>query len=103
MPHVLCKVSGLVTEVTSESLDEAVVRRYLDTALELFGPNRLLFGSDWPVCQLRASYAGVCRIIEDWTAALSPDEQSLVWGGNAVRCYGLRLGNRTPAERTPWT
>jgi L-fuconolactonase len=103
MPHVLCKISGLVTEVASQSIDEAEVRRYLDTALELFGPNRLLFGSDWPVCLLRASYAGVCRIIEDWTAALSPDEQSLVWGGNAVRCYGLRLGNRTPAERTPWT
>jgi L-fuconolactonase len=103
MPHVLCKVSGLVTEMTSESLDEAVVRRYLDTALELFGANRLLFGSDWPVCLLRASYAEVCRIIEDWTAALSPHEQSLIWGGNALRCYGLRLGNKAPAEPAPWT
>ncbi|KQY52447.1 amidohydrolase family protein [Lysobacter sp. Root494] len=103
MPHVLCKVSGLVTEVASQSIDEAEVRRYLDVALELFGPSRLLFGSDWPVCLLRASYSGVCRIIEDWTAALSPDEQSLVWGGNAVRCYGLRLGNKTPAEPAPWT
>jgi L-fuconolactonase len=103
MPHVLCKVSGLVTEVTSQSIDEAVVRRYLDTALELFGPSRLLFGSDWPVCLLRASYAGACRIIQDWTAALGPNEQSRIWGGNAVRCYGLRLGNKGAAEATPWT
>jgi len=103
MPHVLCKLSGLVTEVVTQAIDEAVLRRYLDTALELFGPGRLLFGSDWPVCLLRASYADACGIIEAWLAALSPDEQSLVRGDNAVRCYGLRLGNRTAAEPTPWT
>lgn len=103
MPHVVCKVSGLVTEVASQTIDEAVLRRYLDTALELFGADRLLFGSDWPVCLLRASYAEVCRIIADWSAALSPDEQSLIWGGNAVRCYGLRPGNHATAESTPWT
>jgi len=103
MPHVMCKVSGLVTEVASQSLNEAVVRRYLDTALELLGPNRLLFGSDWPVCLLRASHAEVCRIIENWTAALSPHEQSMVWGGNAMRCYGLRLADKAATEPTPWT
>jgi len=103
MPHVLCKVSGLVTEVAARTIDEALVRRYLDTALELFGPHRLLFGSDWPVCLLRASYAEVCRIVQGWTAALSPDEQSLIWGGNAVRCYGLRIGDKTTTEPTPWT
>ena len=103
MPHVLCKLSGLVTEVAARAIDEAVVRRYLDTALELFGPRRLLFGSDWPVCLLRASYTDVCGIVRDWTAGLSPDEQSLIWGGNAVRCFGLRLGNNAATEPTPWT
>lgn len=103
MPHVLCKLSGLVTEVAAPTIEEAVVRRYLDTALDLFGPRRLLFGSDWPVCLLRASYADVCRIVRDWTAGLSPDEQSLIWGGNAARCYGLRPGNNAAAEPTPWT
>ena len=61
MPHVLCKLSGLVTEVVGSGVDDAVLRRYLDTALELFGPRRLLFGSDWPVCLLRAEYADTKR------------------------------------------
>jgi L-fuconolactonase len=103
MPHVLCKLSGLVTEVASRTWDEATLRRYLDVALDLFGPQRIMFGSDWPVCLLRAEYAEVCRIVEDWSQTLSRDEQSLLWGGNALRCYGLRLGNTANAETAPWS
>ncbi len=91
MPHVLCKVSGLVTEVASRSPDDALLRRYLDTALELFGPRRLLFGSDWPVCLLRASHAEACGIVEDWSRALGAHDEALLWGGNTARCYGLPL------------
>lgn len=101
MPHVLCKVSGLVTEVGAKPVDDTVLRRYLDVALDLFGPERLLFGSDWPVCLLRATYVEVCQIVEDWSYALSADEQALIWGGNAARCYGLRLVEPA-AESTPW-
>lgn len=89
MPHVLCKASGLVTEAVGAGVDDALLRRYLDTALDLFGPRRLLFGSDWPVCLPRAAYPEVCGIIEDWSRPLGPDEQALLWGGNAARCYGL--------------
>ena len=103
MPHVLCKVSGLVTEVVGDTVEEAVLRRYLDTALELFGPRRLLFGSDWPVCLLRASYAKVACIVEQWSRELGAEDEALIRGGNAVRCYGLPLGVSTSAESPQWT
>jgi L-fuconolactonase len=91
MPHVLCKVSGLVTE----ALDAAgefhpdKIRRYLDTALDLFGPQRLMFGSDWPVCLLATSYARVTAIVESWSARLSPSEREALWSGTAQRAYSL--------------
>ena len=88
-PHIACKVSGLVTEVVGDRIDVDAIRRYLDTALELFGPQRLLFGSDWPVCLLRADYAEVAGLVADWSQALSADERAALWGGNAMRCYGL--------------
>jgi L-fuconolactonase len=91
LPHVLCKVSGLVTEVGDQMVDAGELRRYLDTALELFGAQRLMFGSDWPVCLLKAEYAQVFDIVERWSAHLSTDEQAALWGGTAARCYGLRL------------
>jgi L-fuconolactonase len=100
MPHVLCKLSGLVTEMEAPNLDEAILRRYLDTTLELFGPQRLLFGSDWPVCLLRASYADVCRIIENWSRSLGDDMHAQLWGGNAARCYGLALPATTAHEES---
>lgn len=90
MPHVLCKLSGLVTEAVRRPVGRTTLRRYLDAALEAFGPQRLLFGSDWPVCLLRDSYAAVAAIVADWAGTtLSADECAALWGGNAVRCYGL--------------
>lgn len=89
LSHVACKLSGLVTEAIVDRIDAEAIRRYLDTALELFGPQRLLFGSDWPVCLLRADYAEVAAIVAGWSQALSADERAALWGGNAARCYGL--------------
>lgn len=100
MPHVLCKLSGLVTEVVTPDIDEAVLQRYLDTALELFGSHRLLFGSDWPVCLLRASYSRVWRIIDDWARAVDDNTKAQLWGGNAARCYGLTTPDTTSIEGT---
>lgn len=91
LPHVVCKLSGLVTEVVARDIGDDVLRRYLDAALELFGPQRLLFGSDWPVCLLRAPYAEVFRIVDDWAQALDEDARVQLWGGTAARCYGLAL------------
>lgn len=90
LPHVLCKVSGLVTEAARWPADAAALRRCLDAALDAFGPQRLLSGSDWPVCLLRADYAAVAAVVDDWAgAALSAGERAALQGGNAARCYGV--------------
>ena len=91
MPHIACKLSGLVTEALDArgEFDADALRIYLDSALELFGPERLMFGSDWPVCLLAAPYARVAAIIESWSAHLSPADREALWGGTAARVYAL--------------
>ena len=94
MPHVACKISGLVTEadwmrgLRPKDFEHIVL--CLDTALDAFGPDRLMFGSDWPVCLLAASYSKVVSVVRDWAQTrLSGAEQDALWGGVAVRCYGV--------------
>lgn len=87
--NVTCKLSGMVTEVDGPAWDSASLAPYLDTALEAFGPNRLLFGSDWPVCLLRTDYANWVDTVKAALAELSEQEQSAIWGGNARRIYKL--------------
>ena len=96
MAHVVCKLSGLVTEtewqhaVTLQLTDVGAIHSCFDLALEAFGPQRLLFGSDWPVCQLAAPFEVVHDIARNWAASrLSQAQQHDFWGANAVRCYGL--------------
>lgn len=94
LPHVACKLSGLVTEADWQrglrQKDFDNISLCLDTALEAFGPQRLMFGSDWPVCLLAASYAKVAGVVREWAATrLSAAEQELLWGATAARCYGL--------------
>ena len=87
--NVCCKLSGLVTEAAWRQWKPADFRPVLDVALQAFGPERLMFGSDWPVCLLSADYAEVTGIIRDFIAPLSPAEQGQIWGGTATRFYGL--------------
>jgi L-fuconolactonase len=89
LPHVSCKLSGLVTEANWGRWTPADFRPYLDVVLEAFGPARLMFGSDWPVCLLAASYADVIGLARGAIAALSRDEQAAILGANAARFYGL--------------
>jgi L-fuconolactonase len=96
LPHVLCKLSGLVTETQWQhgqglSLADAQnIWACFDHALEAFGPDRLMYGSDWPVCQLSSPYDTVHRIADTWAeSTLSSTEQAAFWGSNAIRCYGL--------------
>ncbi len=93
LPHVVCKLSGVVTEANDAqgAFDEAHIRRYLDAALELFGARRLMFGSDWPVCSLVASYAVTSRVIERWAASLPATDREWIFGKTASRIYGLDL------------
>lgn len=88
-PHVACKVSGLATEVQGAVWSEPQLRPYWDTILEAFGSERLMFGSDWPVCLLRTEYTRWVETVEAWTAGLSSTEQQAIWRENARRWYKL--------------
>ncbi len=88
--NICCKLSGLVTEAAWRQWQPADFRPFLDVALTAFGPERLMFGSDWPVCLLSGDYAEVAGIVEDFIAALAPDERNQIWGGTATRFYGLK-------------
>ena len=88
-PNVYCKVSGMVTEADYTRWTEAQLRPYFDTVLAAFGPARLMFGTDWPVCLVAASYARWHALVRGWTATLTAAEQARIFGGTAVVAYGL--------------
>ena len=88
-PNVTCKVSGMVTEADFHSWTPGALRPYFDVVLEVFGPGRLMFGSDWPVCLAACSYARWIETVEAWTNELSADERVQVWGETARAVYGL--------------
>jgi L-fuconolactonase len=90
LPHVLCKLSGLVTEAAWDRWTPADLRPYLEVVLEAFGPGRLMIGSDWPVCLLAGDYATVTGAVRDFIGSLSESEQAAVLGGNAARFYGIQ-------------
>jgi L-fuconolactonase len=88
-PHVWCKLSGLVTEADWHAWTPAELRPYIETALEAFGPSRLMFGSDWPVCTLAAPYRDVLHLVETAIGPLSDAERELVLGGTARAFWDL--------------
>jgi L-fuconolactonase len=90
-PNVYCKLSGLVTEADWQRWTPDQIRACLDVAFESFGPERLMIGSDWPVCLLAASYTTVIQLARDYVAERSPKSLSAVLGGNAAGFYGLRF------------
>jgi L-fuconolactonase len=87
--NVFCKVSGLVTEADWKAWRADDFKSYLDTVFDAFGPDRLMFGSDWPVCLLAATYRQVKQLIEDYMGDFSPVDKKKVFGGNAARFYNL--------------
>ena len=90
-PNCCCKLSGLITEAHWERWTARELFPYLETALECFGPERLLFGSDWPVCLLAGDYGQVLGLVRDFLSQLSPSEQALILQGNARRVYQLNV------------
>jgi len=87
--NVWCKISGLVTEADWETWRPEDLEPFVDHALGVFGPDRLLFGSDWPVCLLAATYGEVLDAARATLAGLSSEERGAVFGGNAVAVYRL--------------
>ncbi len=89
LPNVVCKLSGLVTEADWATWTARDLRAYTDRAVALFGPERIMYGSDWPVCTLAADYDRVVRVAEELTSGLTTTERAAVFGGNAARTYQL--------------
>lgn len=90
-PNVCCKISGMVTEANPKSWTSAELRPYLETVVEAFGPQRLMAGSDWPVCLVGTSYKGWWDLLRDYFAKFSEDERASIFGECAMRTYALEM------------
>jgi L-fuconolactonase len=88
-PNVYCKVSGLIAEADPEEWAPEDFRPYLDVVFGAFGTERLMFGSNWPVCTVAATYEQVVSIVSEYMADYAEDEVEAVFGGNAARFYKL--------------
>jgi L-fuconolactonase len=98
-PNVFCKMSGLVTEADWQRWTADDIAPYLDVAFDSFGPDRLMIGSDWPVCLVAASYAQATGLVKGYIQKRAPDRASDVLGGNAQRFWRLpqSAGNKEDA------
>ncbi len=98
-PNVVAKMSGLVTEADWVRWTAEEIRPCLEVAYDCFGPERLLIGSDWPVCTLAGDYARVMGVVTDFLSARPVTEQSAVLGGNAARFWRLGTAAANTEER----
>jgi L-fuconolactonase len=98
-PHVFCKLSGLVTEADWGRWTPEQIRPYLDIAFDAFGADRLIAGSDWPVCTVAADYARTMSVVTDYLEDRPGPEREAVMGGNAQRFWNLPLGSDWEQEK----
>ncbi len=89
--NVYCKLSGMITEADWKQWTVSDLKPYVDSAIEHFGPERCMYGSDWPVCELAGTYAQVHDTLVELTSDLSPTEQAAIWGGTAIQFYRLHV------------
>jgi L-fuconolactonase len=89
-PNVYCKISGMVTEADWKQWKIDDFKRYIDHAVSVFGKQRIVFGSDWPVSLLAATYEQVIEVVEANLVGFTRAELDAFWGGNAVEFYGLK-------------
>ncbi len=90
-PNVYCKVSGMITEAKQQNWEASDFAPYLDVVFEAFGTDRLMFGSDWPVCLLAGSYGQTVEVVKEYISKLSATEQAAVMGENAAHFYNLNM------------
>lgn len=88
--YVSCKISGMVTEANWKDWKKEDFQQYMEITLELFGPKRLMFGSDWPVCLVAGAYEQVFDLVDRFTDTLSPSEKNQILGKNAADFYGIK-------------
>jgi len=89
-PNVYCKVSGMVTEADWNTWKPENIRPYLDVIMEAFGPERILIGSDWPVCLVAGKYSEVMQVVIDYISTFTEKEKALMLGENAVKAYKIK-------------
>jgi len=89
-PNISCKLSGLVTEANGTSWTPEDLKPYVERAVEFFGPRRMMFGSDWPVCLLASSYLQVLESFQLLLAGLAEEDRNRIFGENATEFYRLR-------------
>ena len=99
-PNVYCKLSGLVTEADWNHWKVDDLRPYVEFALECFGPTRLMFGSDWPVCELAGQYGEIVAALRELLADLSVTEQQQIFGKTAEQFYRLAPSDGTASSRS---
>jgi L-fuconolactonase len=87
--NVHCKISAMTTEADWQNWKKEDFTKYLDVVLEAFGTNRIMYGSDWPVCQLAATYEAQFGIVKDYFSSFSQNEQDNFFGGNAIKFYRI--------------
>lgn len=92
IPHLFCKISGMVTEAPGERVTFEDLKPYVDHVVEQFGPGRLMWGSDWPVCLKAASYARVMELARQAVASFTESQQKAFWGGTALQFYHVPAG-----------
>lgn len=88
-PHLYCKISGMVTEADWDNWKSDDLHPYLEAVTEIFGPDRLMFGSDWPVCLVASSYDKWLGIVRKFFSSFSPVDQAKIFGGNVNSFYRL--------------
>lgn len=88
--QVYCKISGMVTEADWKAWTKDDFAPYLDVIVKAFGTNRIVYGSDWPVCLVAATYEKQLAIVQDYFSSFSADEQAAFFGGNAINFYHLK-------------
>jgi L-fuconolactonase len=88
-PNLMVKLSGMIVEADRDHWQPADLKPYVDKTIELFGIDRVMYGSNWPVCLLAASYAEVFHALEERLEGLAESEKAKVWGENARRFYNI--------------
>ena len=88
--NVYCKISGMITEADYKIWTPEQIHPYMKLVLELFGTNRVMYGSDWPVCLVAGSYSKVKALVVDFISMLSKEEQNAIMGENAAKFYNLK-------------
>ena len=90
LSHVFCKLSGMITEAHWDDWSADDLRPYVHRAVDIFGPGRVMYGSDWPVCLLSGSYWAVHGIVEDWFGATGKDRREHLFGDSCAAFYKVK-------------